>query len=245
MDRESIEARDQRLLKSFRDIVARKQQTRPEPPSFFRMRWILASACAAVLIAIPAWVMISSKPGAPPVQTVDASPEAVSPDSPPVLSIDVGGIKDDAVKEVTTDQEKEPVESQATVQVDETSAPAVEPAVTPTVPPVQVTVSDIQVCRGIENREAVSPTRVFSLGDPVKPTVWMTVMTDGPPMTLRHVYFLNDDHYCTVPLDIRYARTRTWSRVTVSEDSHLGVWRVDVVDESGKVLSQTSFEVLP
>ena len=74
--------------------------------------------------------------------------------------------------------------------------------------------------------------------------VWMKVLSKKPPFTLTHVYYLNGQKYCEVPLAIRYHRMRTWSSVSLRSPDHIGKWRVDVIAENGTTLDQIAFTVV-
>jgi hypothetical protein len=62
---------------------------------------------------------------------------------------------------------------------------------------------------------------------------------------LTHVYSLNGNHYCDVPLQIPYPHMRTWSKITIDRDVHIGQWRVEVIAENGENLDQIEFTVVP
>ena len=85
----------------------------------------------------------------------------------------------------------------------------------------------------------------FSLENGAKPVVWtwMNVLTDKPPQTLSHIYYLNGKRYCRVILPAPLPRTRTWSNVKLNKPEHAGSWRVDVVNSRGQVIARADFSV--
>jgi hypothetical protein len=110
---------------------------------------------------------------------------------------------------------------------------------------VDVRINQLVTCGGVLDKQYVSAKSTFSLAlDPIA-MVWMKVLTETPPFTLKHVYFLNGKHYCDVPLEIRYPHMRTWSKVTINRDIHIGQWQVDVVNDNGEKIDQIEFTVEP
>jgi hypothetical protein len=108
-----------------------------------------------------------------------------------------------------------------------------------------IQITDLVTCGGVRGKQFISPKSVFSLATDPMAMVWMRVLSVAPPHTLTHVYFVNGKHYCDVPLEIPYPHMRTWSKVTIDRDIHIGQWRVDVVTESGEKLDQIEFTVVP
>ena len=132
------------------------------------------------------------------------------------------------------------------------SEPAKQPeeAAQPETPAPRPRIASIVTCRGVENKQYVLPKKSFSLApDETQPDVWVWMEVrsdkDALPCTLRHVYYVNGNHYAEVSLSIRYPRMRTWSNVTLTEKSHTGQWRVEVVNADGHVLAQARFTVTP
>ncbi len=122
---------------------------------------------------------------------------------------------------------------------------AVPKPIAPAAPSSTVKIAEIRSCRGVDQRQCVSPTTTFSLQETPTPVVWMNVLSDRQPFTLTHTYYLNGREYCEVPLEIRYPRTRTWSNVTLEHPYQTGQWRVEVIDAEGGKLSQIEFRVDP
>lgn len=107
-----------------------------------------------------------------------------------------------------------------------------------------IRIAEIVTCRGVDNRQPASRQKVFSMGKGEIPHVWMDVRSKKTPRMLRHVYYLNDREYCRVSLGINYARTRTWSNLSLKHPYQAGHWRVEVVTGKGDVLSRTEFTVV-
>ena len=108
-----------------------------------------------------------------------------------------------------------------------------------------VQISQLVTCGDVRNKQYVTEKSTFSVSaDPVA-MVWMRVLSVTPPFVLKHVYSLNGEHYCDVSLNIPYPHMRTWSKVTIDRDIHIGKWHVDVVNENGEILDQTEFTVEP
>ncbi len=108
-----------------------------------------------------------------------------------------------------------------------------------------VRINGLVTCGGVRDKQYVSQKSTFSLASDPFVMVWMRVLSDNPPFTLTHVYSVNGKHYCDVPLEILYPHMRTWSRVTINRDIHIGAWHVDVVDDKGQTLDQIEFTVVP
>jgi hypothetical protein len=103
----------------------------------------------------------------------------------------------------------------------------------------------IVACKGVRNRQYLDKTTVFHISETVHPHIWMEVKSEKQPFVLKHVYYINGEKYCEVPLDIRYPRMRTWSYVTLKNPEHIGRWQVNVTQEDGQVLNRIHFEVIP
>lgn len=123
-----------------------------------------------------------------------------------------------------------------------TTDPSEKPQVTDR--PLNIQIHKIVSCGSVIDRQYVSPKSRFSLKEDPTPVVWMTVLSDNPPFTLTHVYYMNDRKYCEVPLSIRYPHMRTWSSVTLNHPEHEGEWRVEVITGSGVKLDQIEFTVV-
>lgn len=106
-----------------------------------------------------------------------------------------------------------------------------------------ISVSKISACEGIRNRKPYKEASVFSAQKNRSMAVWTEIRATLLPQTIKHVYYINGEKYCEVPLDVKYPRTRTWSRVRLRGKGKVGKWTVNVVDSAGEILGQKSFEV--
>ncbi len=107
-----------------------------------------------------------------------------------------------------------------------------------------IRINRIVSCREVKNRKSTGSQTTFSVEKNARLWVWMEVQSKTLPRTLRHVYFMNGRRFCEVPLSIDYSRTRTWSNISLSL-ADVGKWRVDVINETGEVLSRVQFDVIP
>lgn len=139
---------------------------------------------------------------------------------------------------------KPSIDAEAATEPDKTASAAPPEPAAP-----QPRIASLIACRDVENRRPVEPSDTFQMTKDSQPDVWvwMNVQSEKAmlPCTLRHVYYVNGDHYADVSLPIRYPRMRTWSNVTLTTANHIGQWRVDVVNADGQVLAQTRFTVAP
>ncbi|MGD1158582.1 MAG: DUF2914 domain-containing protein [Terriglobia bacterium] len=101
-----------------------------------------------------------------------------------------------------------------------------------------LTVEKIVVATSVENREPVGENTEFeaSVG-----TVycWTKITASTTPATIKHVWYLDDKKVFEIPLELKYASTRTWS----SKSVQTGKWKVEVTDDAGTVLSSLTFTV--
>lgn len=90
----------------------------------------------------------------------------------------------------------------------------------------------------IENREPVGEAAEFdqSVG---RVYCWTKLTAENPPVGFTHVWYKGDQKVLEVPLKATFPSTRTWSNKGISP----GNWKVDVVDESGQVISSATFTV--
>lgn len=247
MDRTSIEERDRNLLRAFRDKIAQKAEAAQDAPPAPRNNrgWIVMILTASIIIAVMVW---TQRTGNTSKSGVISPPPDATPSPPAVVITAPKMVQETRPTQYPTPPPKGSgliTGSGATPEIPAVSVTEIEKPRIPIPAQVDSMISDLKTCRSVKARQCVSPTEVFSIQDRVKPMVWMTVLTKTPPFTLRHVYYLNGEKYCSVPLDIKNPRTRTWSQITVKQKKHLGAWRVDVVDENDHVLKQASFEVTP
>ena len=259
-NREQIEANDLRLVKQFRKIALRKIEKKTEGRVFPMMKVLVAVMIgilsATVILYLRSENVEPSIQAAVATSPVKKNGEGEGLVVPPLsLHPSITGNKTETDKHLT-------VVSSALVpssHIEEKSPSAASGETTknklivdkewPLLPAVTehpgVSIGEIVTCRNVKNRQYVNSDHEFFLKNSPTPTVWMLVEAADPPFTLTHVYYVNGEKYCSVPLVIRYNRTRTWSRIKAATDAHLGKWRVDVVTDAGTVVGRVTFEVLP
>ena len=99
-------------------------------------------------------------------------------------------------------------------------------------------VEKIALGTGVESRELVGEASEFdvSVG---RVYCWTKINSQNVPTTIKHVWYTDEKEAAEVTLNINYPSTRTWSSKTIGP----GVWRVEVVSETGEVLASTGFTV--
>ena len=99
-------------------------------------------------------------------------------------------------------------------------------------------VEKIALGTGVESRELVGEASEFdvSVG---RVYCWTKINSQNIPTTIKHVWYTDEKEAAEVTLNITYPSTRTWSSKTIGP----GVWRVEVVSETGEVLASTGFTV--
>ena len=102
-----------------------------------------------------------------------------------------------------------------------------------------------KACTEVLSRKCINEQYKFSIKDTPAPVIWMIAKTDNLPQTVKHVYYHNGNIYCEVPLAIKYPRMRTWSYVTMKNPSHLGSWKVQIVNDQGQILKEINFIMIP
>lgn len=274
MDRNEIEEKDLRLVKKIRTIVQQKEKSSTHKKTFWKMPgfWLPTVCVALIAMALVVYNQISPnavQDGAAQPATVKEniantvekrSDEKVAPielaDTKDVIAAadvdekgnsaaDNDGVESESASmapsiESNAPQESAPDFSDVADQPTVASIPAEKRGVS-----TDIFISHLVSCGGVRDKQFVSAKSTFSLAQDPIAMVWMRVLSKTPPLTLKHVYYLNGQHYCDVPLDIPYPHMRTWSKVSINLESHIGKWHVDVVSESGEKLDQIEFTVVP
>lgn len=121
-------------------------------------------------------------------------------------------------------------------------APAVEanavPAAEAQAPAPAVKVDKIVTAMGIEKKEPVNESSVFDK-DTTKVYTWTRIIADNAPTKVKHVYYLNEKKAGEIEIQVNGSPWRIWSAKNVRP----GNWRVDVTDETDKVLTSVVFTV--
>ncbi len=104
-------------------------------------------------------------------------------------------------------------------------------------------ISGCSVCSDIKNRNPQGPKKIFYIKHDGFAFVWTEIWAESFPTTIYHTYYLNGEKKYTVPLKIKYIRMRTWSKITLTNETKAGLWKVEISLEDGTILKQVEFEV--
>lgn len=104
-------------------------------------------------------------------------------------------------------------------------------------------ISECSVCSDIKNRNPQGPKKIFYIKHDRFAFVWTEIWAKSFPTTIYHTYYLNGEKKYTVPLKIKYIRMRTWSKITLTNETKAGLWKVEISLEDGTILKQVEFEV--
>ena len=100
-------------------------------------------------------------------------------------------------------------------------------------------VMQAQFTTGISNREPADD--VSSLDSSHDKVFFFTVLKDADGQNITHRWEFNGKTVAEVKLQPKAAHWRTWSSKMLMPDQ-TGTWTVEVLDESGKVLTSKSFD---
>jgi hypothetical protein len=104
-------------------------------------------------------------------------------------------------------------------------------------------ISGCSVCSDIKNRNPQGPKKIFYIKHDRFAFVWTEIWAESFPTTIYHTYYLDGEKKYTVPLKIKYVRMRTWSKITLNNETKVGLWKVEISMEDGTILKQVEFEV--
>lgn len=104
-----------------------------------------------------------------------------------------------------------------------------------------ITVENIVICTSVENRQPLGADSVFS-PDVGRLYCYTKIMSPTDTSSVSHVWFYEDKPMAKVDLPVKAKTWRTWSSKSILPHWK-GDWRVEVQDESGKVISQISFKI--
>jgi hypothetical protein len=99
-------------------------------------------------------------------------------------------------------------------------------------------VEKISIATSVELKEPVGVATEFD-ASVVKVNCWMRIACADIPKEVKHIWYLENEKQLEVPLTVKFPSMRTWSTKNIRP----GTWRVEVVDESGAILGQTTFTV--
>jgi Protein of unknown function (DUF2914) len=98
------------------------------------------------------------------------------------------------------------------------------------------TVDSIVFSTGIKDRAPTGGSTEFG-PQMQKVFCWTKISIQHAPFKFKHVWYNGDEKVLEVPLRLGYASGRLWSYKTVTP----GTWKVDVVDDAGKVIGSGTF----
>ena len=103
----------------------------------------------------------------------------------------------------------------------------------------QISIEQIEIGTGIENRTLIGSDSTFANN---VNTLYCFTKVNGAESspTLRHVWYYENEEKASVDLTIRTNSFRTWSSKKIWK-TWTGEWKVDVVDENGEVLATKKF----
>lgn len=251
MKREEIENKDQELIKKFRTIIHNKEK-KPAPKTFpFGLIFLFTALIISSMLLLkqqPASLFskatkTSSRALLVPVSAEQpASNEATVgikalPDAPKVLvPLQKMVARETGLKSSDSVLSNPVLEQNSLVEF---SNQRLQGEI-----PLGIRIEEIISCSSVKNKQYSRSKIKFSLTQDASPKIWMKVVSENPPFTLTHVYYLNKRKYCEVPLSIRYNRMRTWSSVSLRSPDHIGKWRVEVIADNGAKLDQVEFTVV-
>jgi len=90
---------------------------------------------------------------------------------------------------------------------------------------------------GIKDRVPVGSSTQFG-PQMQKVFCWTKLSIQHAPFKFKHIWYNGNEKVLEVPLRLGYASGRLWSYKTVTP----GTWKVDVVDDAGKVLGSGTFD---
>lgn len=100
-------------------------------------------------------------------------------------------------------------------------------------------VDNIACGTSVEDRELMGAAVSFP-SSTEKVYCWSLITGSEEPATVEHVWYHGGQEMARVKLPVDYPRVRTWSYKTMMPE-WTGDWKVEVVDEAGKVLGSTEF----
>jgi hypothetical protein len=108
-------------------------------------------------------------------------------------------------------------------------------------PSAMIKVEKIACGMGVEERELQDEAITFS-SETERIYCWSLITGCEEPTVVEHVWYYGGDEKARVALDIKYPRMRTWSYKTMMPEWK-GDWKVEVIDDNGKLLASTGFKV--
>ena len=102
-------------------------------------------------------------------------------------------------------------------------------------------VPDIAICSSVANKRPVGIDSVFA-SDVKQLSCFTRIVSQAEDSEISHVWFYRDKQMTKIDLKVKGKSFHTWSTKTILP-SWKGVWRVEVQDPAGNVLSNISFKI--
>jgi hypothetical protein len=116
---------------------------------------------------------------------------------------------------------------------------AINLAALPAVAEGSIVVRNFVLSHGVHDREPISDTESFNVGDG-KAFAFARIQNTGEPTMVSFVWEYGDTTHATVPVNVGASSGwRTWSTAKLRS----GDWRVKLVDAQGEVLLEKAFTV--
>ncbi len=107
--------------------------------------------------------------------------------------------------------------------------------------PPQLTLVEAVMCEGLEELAPVNETIIFSAA--LGSVICFTAFDPVPEKTVvYHNWFKRDQSEKNIKLTLKTPRWSTFSKISV-RNMDVGPWRVEIVDDLGKVLQTLRFSV--
>ena len=104
-------------------------------------------------------------------------------------------------------------------------------------------VHEMVFCTAVEDRQPVGADSIFA--DTVDVVFCLTKMVGAPDTTtIFHVWYFSNEEKAKVELAVRSESWRTWSSKRILREWD-GIWRVDILSSTGKLLRSKEFLVKP
>ena len=101
-----------------------------------------------------------------------------------------------------------------------------------------IAVDSMAFAAGIDARAPMGIATEFE-STTEKVSCWTRVSSSQGPVSIKHVWYKDDNKVFELPLTLTSQSGRLWSTKTVST----GNWKVDVVDDAGNVVTSGTFVV--